>query len=360
MTAGGDPAGAQRPLENRRLRFGIIAVALVGACAAVVVSIAVGGPALIAEASSLPLTALSAVMALNLVSWLGEAVVFAALADRLRPRDVARMVAVYVGGGFPALVTPFGSGGIPGWTWALTREGLGVGEAAAVVGARAMVTGVFCASAGVVAAVALPAQASGASGGAWWGVLALAVVIAGTAALVARPERAGALAGRLLGGRAIARVAGRERARRLAETAARETLRFAAGLRVLLLERPGALAVAVLGLAVSRACLLAVMPVLLAGLGWHGDVLPVLATLLGVWVLASASPTPGGSGAVEAGMTAALSQFAPLAVAGAAALLWRGMTFYFDLLVGWALFSRYLARDGGGPAKDPAGGAGDL
>jgi uncharacterized membrane protein YbhN (UPF0104 family) len=33
-----------------------------------------------------------------------------------------------------------------------------------------------------------------------------------------------------------------------------------------------------------------------------------------------------------------------MSTAGAAALLWRGITFYVDLLVGWVLFWRYLAR----------------
>jgi uncharacterized protein (TIRG00374 family) len=117
-------------------------------------------------------------------------------------------------------------------------------------------------------------------------------------------------------------------------------------------ERPGALAVALGGLLVSRACLLAILPVLLLGLGWRGDVVPVLLTVLGVWAVASASPTPGGSGAVEATMTAALSRLAPIGTAGAAALLWRGITFYFDLVIGWMLFSWLLSRKRGSEA-DP-------
>lgn len=283
-------------------------------------------------------------VALNLASWLGEAVVFAALADRRSVRGVARMVAVYVGGGFPALVTPFGSGGIPGWTWALTQEGMSAGEAAAVVGARALVTSVFFVVAGAAGVAMLPARATGSSGAGWWGIGALALVLAGVAAVAARPAIVARAVDRLLGSRAARRLLGEQRARRLAESGHREALRFAEGLRSLIRERPGALAVALAGLLISRACLLAILPVVLAGLGWRGDPVPVLVTVLGVWALASASPTPGGSGTVEAAMTAALSRLVPLETAGAAALLWRGVTFYFDLLVGWALFSRYLAR----------------
>ena len=109
-------------------------------------------------------------------------------------------------------------------------------------------------------------------------------------------------------------------------------------------ERLAALLVALAGLLVSRLCLLAILPVLMTGLGWRGDFLPVIVTVVGVQALASGSPTPGGSGAVEVAMTAALSGLATAPVAGAAALLWRGITFYFDLLAGWVLLARYVAK----------------
>jgi uncharacterized protein (TIRG00374 family) len=322
---------------------GIAVVVTVGVAAAVIVTLATGGRDTLAGVLRLPLPVLAAIAGLNVLSWFGEAVVFASLAGRRRPRDLARMVAVYVGGGFPALVTPFGSGGIPGWTWALSQEGLSAGEAAAAVGARALVTGVFFSAAGVVAAVMLPARAAGAAGGAWWGIGALALALAALALLVSRPERAGAVVARLAGSRVVVRLVGARRAEYASASAERETERFAGTLRSLVRERPGSLALAMLGLLVSRACLLAILPVTLMGLGWRGEVLPVLATVVGVWVLASASPTPGGSGAVETALTVALSTFAPLAVAGAAALLWRGVTFYMDLIAGWVLFTRYLA-----------------
>jgi len=172
----------------------------------------------------------------------------------------------------------------------------------------------------------------------------LALVLAGAAWLVARPQVVGRAAARALGGRLATRALGPQRAASIADRFAIETTRFSGELRAMVRERPGALGMALLGLLVSRACLLAILPVLLVGLGWSGDVAPVLLTVVGVWAVASASPTPGGSGAVEATMTAALSRLVPLGTAGAAALLWRGITFYFDLLAGWALFSWLLAR----------------
>jgi uncharacterized protein (TIRG00374 family) len=340
--------------DRRRVRIGISVVAAVGAAAALTVTLVAGGPSIVAALRGLPFWTILAVLVLDVVSWFGEAVLFAALAAKPGVRGIGRMIVVYVGGGFPALVTPFGSGGIPGWTYALTREGLSVGEAAAVVWTRALVTSVFFVVAGTVAAATLPVAAAG-SGGAWWGVLALAAVLAALTVVALRPERAGAAAERALGARWLGRALGDERAARLSASAGRETTAFASGLRSLVRERPGAFAVAVAGLALSRACLLAILPVIMVGLGWRGALLPVHATVVGVWALASASPTQGGSGTVEAAMTAALSRIVPLPIAGAAALLWRGTTFYLELVVGWALFSRYVVYTPDGPAHAAGG-----
>lgn len=325
-----------------------MAVALLGASAALGVFFVLGGPEVLAAASRLSPAWLAVAVGLDLVSWFGEAVVFAALAGRLTPRGLVEMIGVYVGGGFPALVTPFGSGGIPGWTWSLTQEGLGAGEAAAVVGARAVVTSAFFAVAGASAVMALPASAGGPT--AWAAVAGLVALVAALALTVARPDLLARGAAGMLRSRLARRVAGARRADRVAARVEKEAVRFGATLRTLVTQRPGALFTALIGLLVSRACLLAVLPAVLAGLGHRGDFLPIVATVIGVWVLASSAPTPGGAGAVEAGATAALSRFVAPEVAGAAVLLWRGLTFYLDLVVGWLLFTRYVAR---GPRPAP-------
>jgi uncharacterized protein (TIRG00374 family) len=342
------------------LRTGLIAVAGIGVAAAAVITALTGGRATIDGLARLPLATVALVLALNVVSWLGEAVVFASLAGIRGIRAVPRMVAVYVGGGFPALVTPFGSGGIPGWVYALTREGLSTGQAAAVVGARGLLTSVFFVLAGGVAVVVVPARMGGSTGASLAGFAVLLAVLALVTAIVARPGRVVAVLRALLLSRPAQRALGAGRAGRLADAAERETDDFAEGLRRLVRDRPLAVAAAFAGLAVSRACLLCILPVIMSGLGWRGEVLPVLATVVGVWALASGSPTPGGSGAVDAAMAAALSAFTLPATAGAAALVWRGVTFYFDLFVGWVLFSGYLAGRRGAryPMRGDGAGSG--
>ena len=76
-------------------------------------------------------------------SALAEGAVLATLSGNLRPVTVLRMTRAYVAGGFAGAVTPYALGGGPAWIWALSREGVGAGEAGALVAARAIVAAVF-------------------------------------------------------------------------------------------------------------------------------------------------------------------------------------------------------------------------
>ena len=347
-------APGRPPVSPRRVRAGLIAVVGIGATAGLIIALVAGGRDMLAGLARLPLGTVAAALGLNVASWFGEAVVFRSLVPPAkkrgdgrawrRSRGVLRMIPVYVGGAFPGLVTPFGSGAIPGWVYALTGEGLSAGEAAAVVGARAMLTSAFFVSAGAVALAVVPVRASGAPGAAAAGLGALFIVLAAAAWTMARPLAVARLLERLLLSRPVVRLLGEQRATRLASSSSREAGLFSHEVRSLARERPGALALAVAGLAFSRACLLAILPVIVAGLGWRGDWAIVVGIVLAVQALSSASPTPGGSGTTEAALTAALARVAPAAAAGTAALLWRGITFYLGLVVGWAFFTRRLAR----------------
>lgn len=341
---GAPQLGASRALDARRLRIGLIGVAVLGLAVGVAIAAFTGGDTMLSGVTRLPPGVLAIALGLDFVSWVGEGVTFASLAGLRGVRGALRGTIAYVGGGFPGLVTPFGSGAIPGWAYALTREGLSAGEAAAVLGARGLLTSLFFVTAGVVAIVFVPAKLAGSGAASLFALAALVGVLAVVATIVARPAAAAAALGRALSGRVSRGLLGAGRSERFADAAAREAERFAVSLHTLVHKRPRALLAALAGLLVSRLSLLAILPVLMTGLGWRGDFLPVIVTVVGVQALASGSPTPGGSGAVEVAMTAALSGLAPASIAGAAALLWRGITFYFDLLVGWALFARYLAK----------------
>ena len=343
-----------RGLDPRRLAIGVLAALGLGMAAGIAVVLLTGGGALLTAAAKLPLWALAAAIALTVASWFGQGVSFAALTTRRVSGQVRSMTSAFLGGDFPALATPFGSGGIPGGVFALTREGLEPGAAGAVVAMHSLLTSVFFAVAGVIAAVVLPMRVAHSGAAVWSGFAGAMVVLGIIAWLALRPRRAVALVERLASGAIAVRVLGAERSAAIVAAAEREAGLFATGVRRLTRERPAVLALSFAALAFSRGCLAAVLLVVMYGLGWRGDAVAVIAVAVAAMVLTIAAPTPGGSGAVEAAMAALLATLTTAPIAGAAALLWRAVTFYGEMLVGWFVFSRYVAQP---VAPHAAGGA---
>lgn len=331
------------PIDPRKLRNGLTITVAIGVSVGVAVAFATGGGAVLKGMASLPLIYLLAALALSALSWLGQGLGFAALA-KIRVRgNLIRMTSAFLGGDFAALVTPFGTGGIPAGVFCLTREGLTAGESSAIIAMHSLLTGLFFILVGVGAAIAMPLTTRGAEALVWSGIAAIAVVLAFIIWLALRPLAARDLLNRVFNGRWLARMVGESRAKRWAAAIDREATQFAADVRQLTHERPSHLALSFFGLFLSRVCLIVCLPVIIYGLGWRGDLLPLLATAVGAMALAIVSPTPGGSGAVEVATAALLSTQMPAQMAGAATLLWRGTTYYTEVIVGWLLFTRYLA-----------------
>lgn len=331
------------PLDPRRLRNGLLVTVGIGASAAIAVALLADGPAVISGIAKLPPAWLALAIGLSVGSWLGQGLGFAALLERGIRGNVWRMTRAFLGGDFPALVTPFGSGGIPAGIYCLTREGLSTGEASAVITMHSLLTGAFFVVAGAASALLMPVHSAA---GLALVLTSLAAVTAGVSAIAwvaLRPQRAIAFLNRTLTRRAASRVLGRERSARAAAAAEREAQQFAASVRLLMRERPGSLALSFVGLFASRMALVAILPVIMYGLGWNGPLLPLLATAVGALALGIVSPTPGGSGAVEAALAALLATQTDAPTAAAAALLWRGTTYYAEVLAGWAAFSSYIA-----------------
>lgn len=334
---------ARRALDPRRLRTGMLVAVGIGVTASLVLAIVSNGRAVLAGITALPIGWLLAALALSVASWLGQGIGFAALTTEGVGGNVWRMTRAFLGGDFPALVSPFGSGGIPGGIFCLSREGLSTGEASAVITIHSLLTGAFFVIVGAAAAVLLPLKSADSSAVVWSGFGAIVVGVAVVVWVALRPQGASALLRRFLSGRLVERVLGPERTARAVSAAEREAGQFAASVRVLMRHRPGALALSFAGLFTSRMCLVLALPVVMYGLGWRGDILPLMATAVGAMALAVASPTPGGSGAVEAALTTLLATQTTAPTAAAAALLWRGITYYTELLAGWLALSRYLA-----------------
>jgi uncharacterized protein (TIRG00374 family) len=332
-----------RQLDPDRLRRGVVAAVAIGAAVGVGVALLTDGKAVLAAIEDLPLAYLAGALALSVASWFGQGVSWGALTGLGLRGNLIRWTKAFLGGDFVALVTPFGSGGIPGGVFTLVCEGLSGGAASAAVAVHSLLTSVFFVVVGVLAAILLPMRTAGSSAAAWAAVAVIIGIVTLIAWVALRPLSAVALLVRLLSAAPVVRTLGQARVDRWIAASEREAELFATAMRALMRERPAALVVSWLGLTFSRACQLAVLPVVMYGLGYRGDIVPLLATAVGAMVIAVASPTPGGSGTVEAGMTALLSTVAPVPTAAASAILWRGITYYSELFVGWAAFSSYLA-----------------
>ena len=333
------------PLDPRKLRAGLTITIAIGVTVGVGVALATGGREVLAGMAKLNVAWLLLALALSGLSWLGQGLGFAALKPRGVHTNLLRMTSAFLGGDFAALVTPFGSGGIPVGVFCLTREGLTAGESSAIIAMHSLLTGLFFLVVGAVAAIVMPLKTKGAETIMWSGLAAIAVVLAFVVWLAARPHAAKDRLNRLFSGAWLKRALGARRAERFAAAVDREATQFARDLRTLTHERPSHLALSFFGLFMSRVCLVVCLPVVMLGLGWRGDIAPLLATAVGAMALMIVSPTPGGSGAVEVATAALLSTQPGVSgpMAGAATLLWRGVTYYTEVIAGWLLFTRYLA-----------------
>lgn len=278
-------------------------------------------------------------LALGALSVLAEGGVLAILSGKVRPMSVLRMARAYVAGNFLGLVTPWALGGAPSWFWALSREGAGLSEAAALVTARSVVAAGFFTAMAIVAVVALP-TISGASGT----VVLSAVVPVGLIVFVAyglnHPARAAEVICAAL--RWLRQRAGIERLDAVIERAPEAVMGFFGVLAGLISRRPLALAGAMLAMAAARFCQLAALPLLLAAQGYRMTAGPTMIGLVLLWVGASISPTPSGEGVAQALVASIFGPLATPQAAAAAALVWRASVYYPIFLVGGLLFARLV------------------
>ncbi|WP_326548349.1 lysylphosphatidylglycerol synthase transmembrane domain-containing protein [Mycolicibacterium sp. ND9-15] len=180
------------------------------------------------------------------------------------------------------------------------------------------------------------------------GLLTFFSVVAGTSADLAHfVPRAAVLfliAGLLLG--VIGVLMAVPRLRRWLGTAVRPRLTAVIGDLLALAREPRRLAIIVLGCAATTlGGALALWASIEAVGGGATFVTVTVVTMIG-GTLASAAPTPGGVGAVEAALIGGLAAFGmPAAVAVPSVLLYRILTCWLPVLVGWAVMRWLTAND---------------
>ncbi|HEY2506751.1 MAG TPA: lysylphosphatidylglycerol synthase transmembrane domain-containing protein [Streptosporangiaceae bacterium] len=112
-----------------------------------------------------------------------------------------------------------------------------------------------------------------------------------------------------------------------------------------IVQRPGKLAEGVGGALMITGCYILCLYVSVRAVGGHGQFFAIAVVYLTGSAIGSLVPTPGGLGAVEAAMSAAMTAIAhvPGATALTAVLLFRLLTFWLPIPIGWLALS-YLQR----------------
>ncbi len=263
-----------------------------------------------------------------------------------------RAVGLVTSGLFAAAVTPGRVGGEP-WRIALLVRGGASGAAASrtILADRAVDILFFLAAGGTAVSV-LPAVFGRDTGNLrGLGILAVAgltAILLAVALVLSRPR----LMARALSGLASvpARLRGRspkDRAPRI-EAFFREVTQ---GLALLARQKPHRLAAGALLSVALWSCELSIPWVVLRGFGFDVPYLAAYLAAVLVVMMASVPLLPGGAGVAE---VAALTLLTPLAPGLTAAflLVWRGLTYYVDLVLG-GVVAGWLARRPIRPTSQP-------
>ena len=243
----------------------------------------------------------------------------ALLASSPRPLAFGRTAAVHIASAFLNRLAPGGLAALATHERYLERAGLERQAAVSAVSLATVTSVVVHAALLLVAGVALAAggNAEGRLPERW---PALAVAVVGLVAL-------GVALRRPLGRRYVS-----------------ERLRLAGRALHPLVHRPGRVALLAVGTAGTTACYLTALAVLLRGVGVDIPFAAVALAYLVSTAVASASPTPGGLGAVETALVVALTALGgPVAPVIAAVLVFRIVSYWLPMVPG-LLVLRALQR----------------
>jgi len=136
------------------------------------------------------------------------------------------------------------------------------------------------------------------------------------------------------------------KARRWLATAVRPKLKEVGGELLDLIREPKRLSVIVLGCATTTLGLALVLWASIEAFGGHTTFVTVTVVTMVGGTLASAAPTPGGVGAVEAALIGGLAAFGlPTAIGVPSVLLYRVLTCWLPVFAGWPIMRWLTAKD---------------
>lgn len=331
----------QKDSLHRAIRMAVIGVVALLIFVAISVS-ALGSLEGVSEAlGSLQWWAVVGSCVCALISLFFESFAIGLLAGCWRPKELMGMVRAYLAGSFVGNVTPWAIGGMPAWTWALTREGIGAAEAAAVVTGRSVAVVMCFAIASLVAAILAPGV-TGLSRVISAAALIPAACIIGVFVIIRYPGALTTWADKVL--RALDRHVRWRFVADAIDRAPSAIAQFSSSLHDLATYRFWAFIGSIAMIGISRTFQLLAIPMLLASFGVVLPLTQVLLDILLVWVLMSVSPTPSGEGVAQAALMLIFQGTAPREALAATAIAWRAFVYYTMLVVGGIYFVGLVAQ----------------
>lgn len=332
-------------IDTGKVRKGLIAVAILGALAALIlIATTFNEQTLLAFKQVDPFFLLYAVGAL-VVSWIFSGLPFYVLTRVTgKPLGLIESLTVYLAGSFFGFITPFGSGLLPTQVFIMNKEGLSVGQATAVAGARATVSSWLFVVLGLTIYLgfkeSLPTVALN--------VLVGIVILASIWSLlvlffIKKPDSANRLIKKIGRAKFLLKKLGESRVEHIEQRLTSEVDYLSTNLKdVFSLKNAPAVFLVFVIEVIAWIALFSVLPLVLYGFEVKENFAQLIFRLFILFSLAPVSPTPGGSGIVEIGFSTLLSDLVPRHIIGLVILLWRAITYYLTLIVGGLMLLRFI------------------
>ncbi len=276
--------------------------------------------------------------------------------------SIADGIRISILGTFLSNITPLGSGGWPTRVYLLTESGLNPGESTAVMATKALCNTFGRFTLGLAASVWLFCFSDSWTLPTTMGIIVkvgLILYFVGLALallFIIHSEKIKVFAFPVIRNRFTLRFFQLEKLDNILDWIDRELTEFHNALMALLRKkRP--LLLAIILLSYGWWIAITIVPaVVLAGLGLQPSFLQVMAITMVFYLAASYAPTPGGSGVAELGFGLLFSSIVPHSLIGLFVAIWRGLTYYLNLIVGGVLLVVEIVRRGSLPERIGFGG----
>lgn len=329
---------------RRLMRGATLAIGLSVAGLAVLVYVT-GGRQLLPTLARLDPRAIGMIIGLMVLYWACDALRIMALASALGA-DLRALHCMRVSliGAAAANLTPFNSGGEALQAYLLSRRGLTVGEATAIVAVKTFLNAVarLCLGLTIPTWLILIGEwrfPRGVDIALRIGLFLYACGLGVAVYLILRPEVINAVIVPLVRSRTVTRLLGSEKAERFLAFVRRTIGEFRDGLAAFLRRGKGALIMVVILSFAAWLILISIPALVLRAFGIYIPFAKTLGVAIVFYFASAYAPTPGSSGVAEIGFAALFSSIVPVSLLGPFVAVWRLLTYHLTIAAGGLLMA---------------------